>query len=257
MRELLTQVQIQKIKIYGERNTGTNYLAKLIGLNLSVELLPGVAPAHVQLLEKLTTGEESTRDRYFTKTFTQNLGWKHRFVNLSELSSIRDTIQHVGFVCLVKNPYAWLLSFYHSPHHYEGTTKESFSEFLVKPVQLLNRDNLLADFVTPIQLWNLKNQSYYEVVQHFDGVLLKYESLLKSPDRTIHSINSAFNVSLLESGFKNFEKSTKSDTSRDFDYYRTYYLNEVWKQDLTPELIDVINGQLDQVVMDQLNYTLL
>lgn len=34
------------IKMYGERNTGTNYLAKLIDLNLHASQLPGVMLPH-------------------------------------------------------------------------------------------------------------------------------------------------------------------------------------------------------------------
>ena len=35
---------VKKIKVYGERNTNTNFLEQLIRLNLDVTQMPGVVP---------------------------------------------------------------------------------------------------------------------------------------------------------------------------------------------------------------------
>ena len=50
------------IKIYGERNTNTNYLEKLIHLNLDAQQLPGVAPRYVKTIQKILPGKEWLRD---------------------------------------------------------------------------------------------------------------------------------------------------------------------------------------------------
>jgi hypothetical protein len=250
-------MQIEKLKIYGERNTGTNYLHELIKLNLKIDILPGIAPTSLQILDRLTFSGEFTRDWYFKKTFDENLGWKHRFLKIDELLSIQHKLLNVGFVCLIKNPYSWLISLYNSPHHYESRQKISFIEFLKCPLPLLDKDNLQIEEATPIQLWNLKNQSYYELNEYFPMVLLKYESMLENPENAIDLINASFNLTMKHIDFRNFIKSTKSASEKDFEYYRKYYLDEIWQQKLSKESIEEINNQINPVVMNNLNYNYL
>ena len=61
------------IKIYGERNTNTNYISKLIQLNLNVQEVPGVAPPHIQHLQEMLPGKELVKDLYFYLTVTIQL----------------------------------------------------------------------------------------------------------------------------------------------------------------------------------------
>lgn len=55
----------KRVKIYGERNTNTNYLSQLIGLNLKAEEIPGVVPARIMALQRRLPGNELVRDLYF------------------------------------------------------------------------------------------------------------------------------------------------------------------------------------------------
>ena len=72
----------RRIKIYGERNTNTKFMRKLIDLNLDVEQLPGVVPPALRRALRLVPrrANELIRDLYFVLTFRQNLGWKHSLV---------------------------------------------------------------------------------------------------------------------------------------------------------------------------------
>ena len=54
------------VKIYGERNTGTNYLSRLIHLNLDVEELPGIAPKKIVQLQNRLPGREWVKDMYLS-----------------------------------------------------------------------------------------------------------------------------------------------------------------------------------------------
>ena len=63
------------MKIYGERNTGTNYIEKLVRMNLEAHLLNGVAPKPVQIMRRVLPGKQFVRDRYFKLTYGRNLGW--------------------------------------------------------------------------------------------------------------------------------------------------------------------------------------
>ena len=64
------------IKIFGERNTGTNYLRKLIEENLEVALLKGSISKG-----SIFTLREWTKDLFFILTKGKNLGWKHAKVD--------------------------------------------------------------------------------------------------------------------------------------------------------------------------------
>jgi len=65
------------IKIYGERNTNTNYMSKLIELNLNAIEIPGVVPPIIMKMQKVFPGKELVRDIYFYLTYGKTLGWKH------------------------------------------------------------------------------------------------------------------------------------------------------------------------------------
>lgn len=68
------------IKIYGERNTNTNYMSKLIQINLNANELAGVVTPTIMMLQNLLPGKELVRDMYFYLTYRKNLGWKHTCV---------------------------------------------------------------------------------------------------------------------------------------------------------------------------------
>ncbi|MEO9476655.1 MAG: sulfotransferase domain-containing protein [Cyclobacteriaceae bacterium] len=246
-----------KLKIYGERNTGTNYLERLLKTNLKTDVLPGVAPLSIQLLELLSPGRENLREWYFKRTFDQNFGWKHRCVDLTVLEKNEALAGRIGFLCLLKNPYSWLLSFYKRTHHYEHLKHESFEDFLQTPISLLPRDNIANHKLTPVKIWNLKNSSYLELSKNSHHTkILKYESLIKDPKQTIDEIAFRFKVSRKSESFINVVKSTKSKSNKNFYDYQKYYNEEIWKQNLTTRSIHLINSELDQPLVNTLGYRL-
>jgi len=89
------------IKIYGERNTGTNYVGELIALNLAVRQVPGIIPDGVRRIHQTLPGREWVRDLYFACTGWHNLGWKH---GLAREGWPRR--RGLALVTITKNPYA-------------------------------------------------------------------------------------------------------------------------------------------------------
>lgn len=249
--------QIREVKIYGERNTGTNYLSELIKANIQVKVLPGKAPFHIQIKEKLTSGSESTRDAYFKETFEDNLGWKHTKVDVHELKDVKK-FEQVGFLCLVKNPYSWLVSLHRSPHHFEGIEMGEFEDFLSrKDLMVLGRDNISTTRVSAVELWNQKNGSYQKLAQEPQGILIKYEDLVNEPHEIIRRIASEFELDMKDEEVTNILKSTKSANQKSYQDYRTYYQDEMWKEKFTSETIGIVNNQLDAELVLNLGYTLL
>ena len=142
---------INAIKIYGERNTGTNYVSELLRANFGLRELPGVEAltdkdwARFIRLKKLgferavTWAYERTSNRYHARHFNENLGWKHACVPVERVASLAP--QGVGLIGLVKNPYAFLTSIYRRPYHHAGKAA-TLEAFVQEPFTLHARDLL-------------------------------------------------------------------------------------------------------------------
>ena len=116
--ECTPRMDVPLIKVYGERNSGTNYLSALIRLNFSVRELDGCVPWPVMGLQLILPGREAVRDVWFSKTFGHNFGWKHMCVRpVAELKQYTISSRRLHFVTITKNPYSWLLSMHRRPYH--------------------------------------------------------------------------------------------------------------------------------------------
>jgi hypothetical protein len=244
------------LKIYGERNTGTNYLSQLAELNLDAELLPGSVPGWIARLPKFIPGKEMLRDAWFRYLFSRNLGWKHsKVLSAAELSR-QPLAPEVRFVTLTKNPYSWLLSLYKRPYSVWSARAPDFESFVISPWRTFARDNSTAVLPNPVQLWNEKNASYVGLEQHFSAVRLRYEDLVLNPAETIDQIAKRLKIRKKSDQFINLEESTKQDAST-FSDYQQYYLREQWRTKLSTTAIARINSLLDENVVQLYGYSLL
>lgn len=238
-----------RLKLYGERHTNTNYLSKLIELNLTCELIEGVVPTYVRTLENLFS-KLHLRDAWFRKHQAENLGWKHGLVN-GDL-----TLPGVKFITLTKNPYSWLLSMYRRPYHQHYKREPTLEEFLTLPWQTVGRENVSGVIANPIQLWNLKNRSYLNLPDEC-SLHLNTESTFIDAAAVIAEIATNFAIENRQQTFIDFDRSTKKRTDRDGDYYRDYYLNERWRSAFSDQAIAIINKELDQELVESYGYNLL
>jgi hypothetical protein len=240
------------VKIYGERNTGTNFLFKLLRLNLRADLLRGVVPSYVRIP---FPQNETVRDLYFKLTFGWNLGWKHRLAPSPD--SVRETriySDRLCFVTLTKNPYSWLLSLYRRPHHYQGELT-TFEQFLNAPWTTVRRANAPPEFPNPIIMWNEKSAAYLRLREGMPTATLRYEDLLADPERALSRVAVRFSIEKSGSYFENVTASTKEKGGgKGFEYYQQYYLGEQWRTELQPAALRIINEYLDFELMSQFGY---
>lgn len=250
------------VKLYGERNSGTRYLSKLIELNLDATLVPGVVAKHVGRLQRALPGREWLRDAYFASTYRSNLGWKHAAVDAAAARKLQARRAAAGskliLLTLTKNPYAWLLSLYDRPYHSGQRDELDFESFLHTPWRSVGRDNLKrAVLPTPIELWNVKNRSYLKLTRSNPSACgLTYERILTDPRQVIERLAANFNIIKSTRYFENVRISTKG-RSRNFAEYRDYYLNERWQSRLSTTAVATINRLIDKYLMDQFGYTVL
>jgi len=241
------------IKIYGERNTSTNYLSQLIKLNLQATEVSGVAPKHILKVQKIVPGNELIRDIYFYLTYRKNLGWKHSCVKPNKIQKkYKQADSQLSFITITKNPYSWLLSLHRKPYHHSLTKKQSFKQFLQHPWKTVRRDNLKSNLKNPIELWNLKNRSYLQI-DNTVALHLLSENIIEQPDIIINKISTHFSIERSSDTFINYNKSTK-DMKKDSDYYRNYYRNKKWRDEISSEEIAIINETLDFKLMSRYGY---
>lgn len=246
------------LKLYGERNCGTNYLHELIRANLQVEQLRGTVPGYVMFLQKVVPGVNLVRDLYFHLTFSKNLGWKHVLVPSGDcIRGQAVCTRDVSFVTITKNPYSWLLSLYRRP--YDGYRRwdklPDFDAFITAPWSTIRRERSPRRFPNPIEMWNRKNRAYIHLQREFPALTLRYEDLLADPETVMRRIATTFSLSWTQEGFINVNESTKKqDATKDFSYYRRYYLEEQWKPKLRPRSIEIINELLDEDVLEHFGY---
>ena len=244
------------IKVYGERNTNTNYFSKLIELNLSIKEIPGVIPSYLKFIQKFSPYKESIRDIYFSLNYKSNLGWKHTSVkNFKDLNEYKIVNNNLLFVTITKNPYSWLLSLHRKPYHHKKSQNLSFKKFLQSRWKTVKRDNTQLYLKSPIDLWNIKNNSYFNL-KTSNVLHITSEMLIVNPEDVISDISSKFNINRTSANFKNYNKSTK-DKDKDSNFYKNYYLKEKWKQLLDQEAVDIINHNIDKNLMKFFDYDII
>lgn len=236
------------IKIFGERNTGTNLIASLVETNLAVRVDRGVVPYR---LWTLLSRSERALDLWFRVTEPVNLGWKHRSV--AALVASGKGFDNHFFLCVVKHPYAWVLSMFNRPHHQrvEATT---LAAFLQETWITVGRERAAPSYPGVVALWNDKYRHYLDLVQRTRGMVVRYEDLLSDPERVVAEVGRAAGASR-RGPFSPVTASTKGD-ARTFDAYRRYYLEERWREGLNEEILRCIDERLDATLAARLGYRL-
>ncbi|MBN3036280.1 MAG: hypothetical protein JW861_11910 [Bacteroidales bacterium] len=210
---------MKKVKIYGERNSGTIYLEWLINKNLDVRIEEGF-----------------------------EYGWKHRMApDKDELSD--ELKKNVVFLCIVKNPYSWLLSIHKRPYQHEVLKELSFTEFIRYSY---------GDYRNPVVMWNTKNRSYLAMADYVEHhAMICYEDLLREPKERLEEIAVKFGFE--KPGlFRNIQNIlTNSHGINKQRFHSDYYLKERWRVKLNNDHIRYINSFLDTDLVRELKYTIL
>ena len=218
---------ISRIKVFGERNTGTNFAERLIALNYpaltvlrhgnndglaeqAARFGPDLTPL---VLERLIDGRRAAE-------FPQNFGWKHAAVSVGRLRSV-PSFRTTGFVLLVRNPFRFLASLWRRPYNLimPGGPPQDLSTFLRTPILANQRDGLeYAWIASPVDLWTAKVRAHIEAAQELrqQALLVRYEDLVAQPTLITEWLGG---LGLAEPRtFEIPDASTKGDALRYQDY---------------------------------------
>lgn len=237
--------KINYVQIYGERNSGTNYLHFLLEHNI----------------KNIKVGYK--------------YGWKHGFAKVAEMKNMVNN--HDLIICLFKDPYSWLVSMHGKPHHAPQLLDTTFSQFIRSEWACYTGDNydkrdLIKDpitdaqemlyernpdtnerFANVMQLRSAKIKRVKELQDFWPNLLyMRYEELLSSPRIKVCDIAGHFNMRL-----KGPVKLSKGYFGKNPDkvWDRTaYYQEKQYLKNYTPEDLAYVNQQIDWQYENSLGY---
>jgi hypothetical protein len=234
---------MKEIKEYGLHRSGTNFLRVILQENYQVTLL------------------------------TNTGGWKHGFYELPQRLG-----REVDVAICVKNPYAWLLSFY---NHLQPEQKISFAEFLRLPLNLERPERqdraLVAD--GPVQLWVQMYEHWLAVeLKDHRKFLFRYEDVLAEPRGSIQELVNALDLrrrapwhyrlrrSLgMANGEARFflpairlgavpQNYKGKHIKRGEEFNSSQYTRHEYLKSYTPEMLEYVNLHLKPELLEKLDY---
>lgn len=250
-----------KIKIFGERNTGTNALTKILKDNSHSFIHPGtMAELDVQTLELTNNLKkigasvaeiETLIDGTFEGRLIEEM-WKHSatYPNADNIPS--DT----HFVFMVRHPISWFFSFYKNPYHCLIEQPKSQLGFYDCDWKTVGRDNLPQKFYKPVELYAEKLKSYRSFIDLLDEdktryTILNFEDMILDQKSCFDKLSNYLTIPALR--FKELRKSTKN-SKKDLNFYRQYYREEKWRDEIDATLLN--SFEFDKVLLAWLNYKL-
>ena len=260
-------MSVTKLKVFGERNTGTNFVETLLKRNVECKVVSGNLNRYYSwrftLAKKLLSPDrafayvENTRDKIFTKRFALDGGWKHaRTPNFPD--GIDAYPEGMGLIAVTKNPYAWLLSFHRRPYLGREHTLLNplpFSEFIRKPWQTVGRECAQSSYETPIHLWNDKVEAYFRLPKYAPTLIQQYEHIISDIPQFLSAVSTTFKSTLAVNPDIPMDSSKKDGrTTQDII---AYYRENQWRSSISDDDIAYINDNLDAQTMEKIGYKVL
>ncbi|ANV88259.1 MULTISPECIES: sulfotransferase family protein [unclassified Picosynechococcus] len=138
------QNQIIQFKIFGERHTATNAIARLLIQNFDLDY-----------------------------PYYDFLGWKHRKAPNAEELQNKPLVARTLFIITVRHPYEWAAAMHRWPYCDSDAVihRYSFKRFLDYPIE---------DYASILDMWNQKYASYQKFIELVPYVkVIRYEDFKK------------------------------------------------------------------------------
>ena len=259
--------QISFVKVFGERNTGTNFLESLIKENTNLSVLKHggneIPKNRLDLIWKSIPFPQKQSpmlrrlildrliDQQRKDEYCLNFGWKHSLVDINHLK-ISPRFNATLFVFLVRNPWRFLSALHKRPYNLFPRVNVDMLDFVDSSFLANERDRLPCNFVqSPVEFWNLKVESYFNANSNIvNSLICYYEQIMQSPECFLKSLSEYCNIS---EHLSIPMKSTKGD-EKTFDDYQ----KETAKYDPLSELGETlylkILGKLNKETLQKTPY---
>lgn len=240
---------ITSYKIFGERNSGTNFLQELVGTNL----LNG---------DKFIKADESLGHKHYPCWYELPLEF---YKNSPRLYTLEGS-ENVLFFVIYRNPYDWLRSMRSKPFDADPSLRDlNFSTFIRTKWKLNIKRELVRDemkknpwvdrnpkdgslFQNVMKLRTAKIRAMNEVKNRVNNIYyINYETLRDHPEKVLEEIADLFDLQ-------------KSDVYRPVIYKKATKKLGVYKEKKYPPIstkdLKFINSQLDSEVENNIGYFL-
>jgi hypothetical protein len=211
---------ITDIKIYGERNSGTNFINLLLLHNFkNINVL---SPYH----------------KHYS-------GWKHGYPNINSF----DKLKNILFIFIIRDLDAWIISMFKNPYHYKcpGTMED----FINNPLKICepNKDHDVhinkEERKTIMDLRYAKIKSYLEMFDKIkNGIIINLENIQEDKgEKFINFLHNKFN----------FEKVPKFICINKHTKCKQNILNRNYNSKIPECINDKINKELELIVKELKN----
>ena len=250
----------RRVKIFGERRTGTTAIIRMLKKSPRVDLGSGQGIwRHVDRANQIASRfdppwaglhRDAALDDLYARADLMG-AWKHQRLSYDPAFRERD----ISVILTVRNPYAWVVSLYQRPFHMIGPEAVTLEAFIRRPWATVRRDHLDAILETPLDLWSLKLAAALEFADRAraNGVrvaFVAFEPFLQDPAATLGAALAELEIDAEGvAGIPDPVMGTGTMTDR-----RHFESERLWLNDLTPGAITAINERLDWAVADRFGY---
>jgi len=238
--------QKPRLKIYGERNTGTTFLRELMKRNFAVSMLSGTPWAREghdardkvadEFQHHPSWTKKLVRDRFSDlinrKHMNDTLGWKHMYPPISILKNAPELTRNTIFMVTAKHPVFWALSFHRHPyHHYFKTDNMTFADFIRHPFIPMISDNVdVPYYKSIIELYGAKVDGYRELASlDLTMELVRYENLVANVMGFLDEMTAKYGLARRSKEPAILGRSTKGDARTLADFQTAYKVENAMK----------------------------
>ena len=247
-------------KIYGERNTGTNFVQELIQKNFAACCLQGSNHIYAyirgagQAIPDGHNGEfrSSLLDMDSQRTIQSDFGWKHG-VPPAETIIAAPHARHTLFIAVTKHPLSWLHSLMERPYNPVEKPPRDFSQFIRHEWKLTGRDNIPGrDRINIVDLWNVKSAAYHGLGAVVgSSIVVAYEKILSDPSGFLTDVGSYL---IAKRRKLVWSLASTKDDEMSFEQYRDKYTMEGPSLPLTASDVDYVKARIDPSLMEAFGY---
>jgi hypothetical protein len=254
-----------EVKIFGERNTGTNALRALIQGNSATRVCPSTAKEltlNFRLVSRalrIAVPKSQRRrimNRYIDHVFANappRTAWKHTATNFDDITSLDGC----PVIFTTRHPASWLLGLHRHPYHAFRHVDHDFAAFLDTPWRLVGRDNLGRRALTPCELFNLKARSHLSLMERLSRKnmpwqVVRFEQFVISQRSAFSSLRGILAAPAQYPAI--VERSTK-EKGKDYKFYQEYYGEERWRDEITDSCAEIIRRSIDWDIVRDYGYS--
>lgn len=255
------------VKIFGERNTATRALARVlksipeVTLRMPEEARAAAEPSPAVTQKAIAAHFCDVWRRVYMDALRDNTNhissplksWKHSAPRWHVAYQIYD----VTALFMVRNPYSWAISMACNSYHAKGPDCGDFPDFLARPWLCDWRDNTPRLLPNVIALWNEKLRAYQAFMRaahlnHTKARLLHFEDFVDNPKLSVARALDTLGLSWSHMSPPAGSTKNEAEKLEDLQYY---YRQEMWRARLTRSAVAQINATLDPGLMAEYGYT--